>query len=134
MSREDGPETREGQPGARISWAEAALLGSCPRCGERTLFAGMLAFADRCRACGLDFTRFNVGDGPAALVTLAVGTITVALAIWLELSLAPAWWVHAMIWGPLTLALVIGGLRVTKAALLASEYRNDAREAGSKNP
>ena len=129
----DKHETPEGQPGTEISLAEAALLGLCPRCGAKTMFAGLLAFADTCRACGFDYTRFNVGDGPAALVTLAVGTITVALAIWVELSLGPPWWVHALLWVPLTFALVIGGLRVTKAWLLASEYRNDAREAGSKD-
>ncbi|WP_417322262.1 DUF983 domain-containing protein [Erythrobacter aureus] len=125
----DRPETREGQPGI----AEAALLGLCPRCGAKTMFAGMLAFSETCRACGLDYSRFNVGDGPAALVTLAVGTITVALAIWVELSLEPAWWAHALLWVPLTFVLVIGGLRVTKAWLLASEFLNDAREAGSRD-
>jgi len=31
---------------------------------------GWLAFADRCAVCGLDYTRFNVGDGPAALLVL----------------------------------------------------------------
>lgn len=125
----DNPDTREGQPGL----AEAALLGLCPRCGAKTLFGGMLAFATRCRACGLDYARFNVGDGPAALVTLAVGAITVGLAIWLQLSVEPPWWVHVLLWVPLTTALVIGGLRVTKAGLLVSEYRNDAREAGGKD-
>ena len=126
----DSPETREGQPGS----AEAALLGLCPRCGAKTMFAGMLAFAERCPTCELDYARFNVGDGPTALVTLAVGTITVALAVSVELSFGPSWWVHVLLWLPLTFALVIGGLRVTKAWLLASEYRNDAREAGSKEP
>lgn len=125
----DNPETHGGQPGL----AEAALLGLCPRCGERSLFDGWLAFAGKCKACGLDLSRFNVGDGPAALVTLAVGAITVGLAIWLQLSVEPPWWVHVLLWVPLTLALVIGGLRTTKAFLLISEYRNDAREAGSKD-
>ncbi|MBX7501799.1 DUF983 domain-containing protein [Qipengyuania sp. YG27] len=129
----DNPETREGQPGTETSLAEAALLGLCPRCRAKTMFGGMLAFSERCPACGLDYARFNVGDGPAALVTLAVGTITVGLAIWVQLSFEPPWWVHALLWVPLTFALVIGGLRVTKAWLLASEYRNDAREAGSKD-
>jgi len=125
----DNPETHEGQPGL----AEAALLGLCPRCGERSLFRDWLAFADKCSKCGLDLSRFNVGDGPAALVTLAVGAITVGLAIWLQLSVEPPWWVHVLLWVPLTTALVIGGLRTTKAFLLASEYRNDAREAGAKD-
>lgn len=123
------PSDGQGQPGL----AAAALFGLCPRCGAKTLFGGLLAFSERCSACGLDFTRFNVGDGPAAPVTLGVGTITVALAVWVALAFEPAWWVHVLLWGPLTLALVIGGLRVTKAWLLASEYRNDAREAGSRD-
>ncbi|WP_345719632.1 DUF983 domain-containing protein [Qipengyuania qiaonensis] len=97
------------------------------------MFDGMLAFSERCGICGLGYSRFNVGDGPAALLTLAVGTITVALAIWVELSFVPAWWVHVLIWIPVTFALVLGGLRITKAWLLASEYRNDAREAGSRD-
>ena len=122
------PETNKGQPGI----SQAALFGLCPRCGAKTMFTGMLAFADECADCGLDYSRFNVGDGPAALVTLVVGTITVGLAIWLQLSFEPPWWVHALLWIPLTFVLVIGLLRVTKAGLLASEYGNDAREAGGR--
>ena len=118
------PEPSKGQPGL----AEAALFGLCPRCGGRTLFAGPTRFADRCRACGLDLTRFNVGDGPAAFLTLGVGAIIVALALWLQLAAEPPWWVHAILWLPLTVAGVVLGLRVAKAALLQSEYRNKAGE------
>ena len=105
---------------------EAALLGLCPRCGGRTLFAGWIRFADRCRACGLDLTRFNVGDGPAAFLTLIVGALVVILALWLQLAAEPPWWVHLILWVPLTVLGVIFGLRVSKAALLQSEYRNKA--------
>jgi uncharacterized protein (DUF983 family) len=83
-------------------------------------------FADRCRACGLDLTRFNVGDGPAAFLTLVIGAIVVILALWLQLAAEPAWWVHVLLWPPLTVIGVILGLRVGKAALLQSEYRNKA--------
>ena len=108
--------------------AEAALFGLCPRCGGRTLFGGVTRFADRCRACGLDLTRFNVGDGPAAFLTMIVGAVVVALALTLQLSAEPPWWVHAILWLPLTVAGVVLGLRVAKAALLQSEYRNKAGE------
>lgn len=107
---------------------EAALFGLCPCCGGRTLFAGPTRFADRCRACGLDLTRFNVGDGPAAFLTMIVGALVVALALTLQLSVEPPWWVHAILWVPLTVAGVVLGLRVAKAALLQSEYRNKAGE------
>ena len=108
------------------SLIQAALLGQCPRCGGRTLFAGWVRFADRCRTCGLELTRFNVGDGPAAFLTLIVGAVVVVLALWLQLAAEPPWWVHVLLWPPLTVAGVILGLRVGKAALLQSEYRNKA--------
>jgi uncharacterized protein (DUF983 family) len=117
-----------GQPPLR----EAALFGLCPRCGERTLFAGPIKFADRCGACDLEFSRFNVGDGPAAFLTMIVGAIVVVLALTLQLSVEPPWWVHVILWVPLTTLGVIGGLRLAKAALLWSEYRQKASEAGRR--
>ncbi len=73
--------------------------------------------------CGLDFAQFNVGDGPAAFLTLIVGALVVIGAVSLQLSAGPPFWVHILIWPAVTLGLVIGGLRVGKAALLQSEYR-----------
>lgn len=105
-----------------------AIRGVCPRCGKGALFGGLTAFAPTCAACGLDFTRFNVGDGPAAFLTLIVGAVVVLGAVSLELAVSPPFWVHMLIWPVLTLALVIAGLRIAKAALLTSEYRNAARE------
>ncbi|USI71824.1 DUF983 domain-containing protein [Sphingomonas morindae] len=104
------------------------LKGLCPRCGAPTLFSGLIAFAPRCAACGLDFTAFNVGDGPAAFLTLIVGTLVCIGAIALELTAHPPFWVHVLIWVPVTLGLVLVLLRVAKAMLLASEYRNRAGE------
>ena len=105
-----------------------ALRGLCPRCGNRTLFAGLATFAPKCRACGLDFAGFNVGDGPAAFLVLIVGGLIVGLAIAVELSAEPPFWVHILLWLPLATILVVGALRVAKAALLALEYRHRARE------
>lgn len=106
----------------------AALEGLCPRCGARTLFAGWVRFADRCAACGLDFGRFNVGDGPAAFLTLILGAVVTAMAIALELTLHPPLWVHLVVWTPVTAAGVVGCLRLAKAALLWAEHRTAARE------
>lgn len=105
-----------------------ALKGACPQCGAKTLFDGLVAFAPTCRACGLDFSAFNVGDGPAAFLTLIVGAVVVLGAVSLELAAGPPFWVHILIWPALTLGLVLGGLRLAKGMLIASEYRNAARE------
>ena len=108
--------------------ASVALRGQCPRCGARTLYTSLASFAPRCRACGLDFTGFNVGDGPAAFLILIVGALVTGLAIWLELAAEPPFWVHILLWLPLTAALVVGSLRLAKGLLLALEYRHRARE------
>ncbi len=112
------------EPGSSV---QAALTGACPRCGARTLFTGWVKFADRCRGCGLDFSSFNVGDGPAAFLIFIVGTIIVVAALVIDGAFSPPWWVH-LVWIPITAALTIGGLRVSKAWLLAQEYRHRARE------
>ena len=108
-----------------MSRLAAALEGACPRCGERTLFAGTAAFAPCCRACGLDFTAFNVGDGPAAFLILIVGAILTAAAITVELEFQAPWWVH-LVWIPVGLILTLVGLRLAKALLIAREYRTGA--------
>ena len=107
---------------------QVALRGLCPRCGSRTLFAGVATFAPKCRACGLDFQAFNVGDGPAAFLVLIVGGLVTGLAIAVELATEPPFWVHILLWLPLTTILVVGLLRLAKAVLLALEYRHRAGE------
>ena len=107
--------------------AGASLKGLCPRCGARSLFKGPVSFADRCRACGLDFSGYNIGDGPAAFLILIVGAVVAVSAIVIDQSFAPPWWVHG-IWLPVAIVLTVGGLRIGKAALLFQEYSHQARE------
>jgi uncharacterized protein (DUF983 family) len=52
--------------------------------------------------------------------------------MWLQLSYEPSFWVHAVLWIPLTTGLVIYGLRAAKAALVFAEFKNNAAEAGRK--
>jgi uncharacterized protein (DUF983 family) len=117
-----------GQPGL----VPAALFALCPRCGAKGLFAGLTKFAPACPACGLDYSSFNVGDGPAAFLTFLVGGLITGLAIWLELAWHPPFWVHAVLWLPLTTLAVIWGLRAGKAALLAAEFQRQAGEGQLK--
>ena len=80
-------QTPKGQPPI----ARAALFGLCPQCGAQTLFDGPAKFAPHCRVCSLDFQSYNVGDGPAAFLTLIVGALidaTSALYLFVPL-LAP---------------------------------------------
>ncbi len=110
-----------------VSPLAGALAGRCPRCKSKTLFAGWVRFAERCRACGLDFESFNVGDGPAAFLIFIVGAVLVGGALVVDGAFTPAWWVH-IVWIPLGVAMTVLGLRWGKAPLLTQEYVHCARE------
>ena len=124
------PHTHDkGQPGL----VPAALFGLCPDCGQKTLFAGAVNFSDKCNRCGLDYTAFNVGDGPAALLTMAIGALIIVAAINLEIAFHPPFWLHALIWVPVTAIMVVLSLRFAKGALLIAEHRNKAKEGQLAN-
>src|SRR3546814_8583368 len=93
----------------------------------RSLFDGLVGFAPQCRACGLDYSAYNVGDGPAAFLTLIIGAVITVLALVTDAAFRPSLWVHALLWVPLTAIAVIWSLRISKAALLALEFRHKAR-------
>jgi uncharacterized protein (DUF983 family) len=111
----------------------ASLWGRCPRCGKGSLFRGYLKLSPSCSACGLDFTRFEAGDGPAVFVILIVGAIVAGGALITEVTFQPPYWVHALIWGPALLILSLGLLRPLKAALIVLQYKHKAEEGRRLN-
>lgn len=92
------------------------------------MFDGPIKFSERCDACGLDYGRYNVGDGPAAFLTLIIGALLIICALFLDFAVQPPLWVHILLWVPLTAAAVVYGLRLGKGALLASEHQRQATE------
>ncbi len=104
------------------------LAGRCPRCGQGRLFAGFITLAPNCSVCGLNFDFAEAGDGPAVFVILLAGFLVVGLALWTELTYEPPFWVHLIIFLPLTLFVCLGMLRPLKATLIALQYRNKAEQ------
>jgi uncharacterized protein (DUF983 family) len=102
--------------------------GRCPRCGEGRLFDGFLTLAPRCSNCGLEFDFADAGDGPAVFIMMIVGFIVVGLALVVEFTIHPPYWVHAVIWIPLVLGLSIGLLRPLKGLMIAQQYRQRAEQ------
>ncbi len=120
---------KKGQPGI----AQAALFALCPRCGSKGLFAGLTGFAPRCQSCGLDYASFNVGDGPAAFLTMVIGALVLGVGLWLELAFELPLWLLLVLLAPIIAGATVWGLRVSKAALLAAEYQRGAAEATGKD-
>jgi uncharacterized protein (DUF983 family) len=112
----------------KVSPYVAGILCRCPRCGRGRLFAGFLALAPRCEACGLDYGFADAGDGPAVFVILIAGFAVVAAAVVVEFVWRPPYWVHAVLWIPTTLALTLGLLRPLKGLLVALQFHHKAAE------
>ena len=109
------------------AWS-TGLAGRCPRCGQASIFKGFLDLAPRCAACDLDMRFADAGDGPAVFVCLFAGFIVVGAALWVEVRFEPPFWVHLVIFLPLTLIVCLGLLRPLKGLLVALQYRNKAEQ------
>jgi uncharacterized protein (DUF983 family) len=114
--------------GTSPSIVYASLLARCPRCGRGPLFRGFLHVASSCRTCGLDYSRFEAGDGPAVFVILIVGAIVAAGALLTEVWFQPPYWVHAVIWAPAVVILSLTLLRPLKASMIVLQYKHRAGE------
>jgi uncharacterized protein (DUF983 family) len=119
------PSYSKGQPGI----FQAALSGLCPRCHAKTLFEAPARVALKCTACELALGALERGGRLSGVFTALVAIVIMLLAMGLDAALRPPLWLHAVIWVPVTLIGVIGGLRLFKAALLYANY-----EACSDDP
>ncbi|QQS14083.1 MAG: DUF983 domain-containing protein [Rhodospirillales bacterium] len=106
------------------------LAGRCPRCGRGALFTALLTVRERCAECGLDLRGHDAGDGPAVFVILGLGALLVPLVLWMEFRFDPPWWLHVVVWGPVTLAMTILPLRLIKGILVAQQYRHRSTAGG----
>ncbi|MFM1816875.1 MAG: hypothetical protein RLZ98_3570 [Pseudomonadota bacterium] len=96
----------------------------CPACGEGRLYAGFLAVNAQCPACGEELHHHRADDAPPYFVMLLVGHVIVAGVLALEQSMAPAEWVHLVLWLPLTLLLSLWLLPRVKGMIVAIQWAN----------
>jgi uncharacterized protein (DUF983 family) len=110
---------------------QSALRGlacRCPRCGRGKLYSGYLNLRANCEACGLDYAFTDAGDGPAVFIILIAGAIVVGSALIVEVKYQPPFWLHAMLWLPLTLVVTLWPLRAMKSLLIALQFHHKAAE------
>ncbi len=116
----------------KTSTIVTGLAGRCPRCAQGPLFKGFLTPASTCETCGLDLGFADSGDGPAIFIIFIVGFIVVGFALVVDVVFSPSMLVHMALWIPLTVVLAVGLLRPFKGAMIALQYRHDAREGRSE--
>ena len=88
------------------------------------MFLGYLTVRDACRACGLDLSAEDSGDGPAIFIIFILGATVVPMALWLEASMQPPLWLHAIVWSVVILGGTIALLRPFKAVMVALQFRH----------
>ena len=98
------------------------LSGRCPACGEGRLFGRFMKVAPACSACGEEFHHHRADDFPAYLVIILVGHLVVPLTLYVEVVFSPAYWLHALIWGPLVIGLSLGLLQPVKGLVVALQW------------
>lgn len=109
----------------RLSSVATGLRCKCPRCGKGKLYRGLLAVADRCSECGLDYSRLNADDGAAFFIIVAYSALIIPLAVWVEFTFDPPFWLHVVIWLPVISGGAIALMRPLKAWLIAQHYKHN---------
>jgi len=107
-------------PGASF---KSVLWCRCPRCGEGSLYDGLLAVKAICEHCELDLEKYNIGDGASTIVIFILGLLVVPLVLLFETLAEPKVWMHFLVWPPVIILLGIFLLRPVKAALVANHYK-----------
>jgi uncharacterized protein (DUF983 family) len=100
------------------------FLNRCPNCGRGRLFRAFLKAEDHCAVCGEALHHQRADDAPAYFVILIVGHIVVPLVLSVELTLHPPYWVHLVLWLPLTLGLALGLIQPIKGAIIGLQWAN----------
>lgn len=109
---------RRGVAGAMLRGAK----GRCPNCGAGRLFARYLKVADHCPVCEEALHHHRADDAPPYFTIFIAGHLVLPLLLAFEAAYKPALWLHAAIWGPVTIALCLALLPAVKGAIVGLQW------------
>lgn len=95
------------------------------------MFKSFLKLYEVCPHCGLDYRFASPDDGPAFFSLCIIALPLIFFVVWLQIAFSPPFWVHLLTSFPLMIAGCILPLRPIKGWLVASQYVNQAQEAGT---
>lgn len=117
----------------KVSPVAAGLGCKCPHCGRGRLFEGYLTVAEACGQCGLDLRKADSGDGPAIFIIFILGFLVVPMALFVEATFAPPYWLHVTLWPVVILGGALGLLRPLKGLLIALQFHHKASDSGTQS-
>ena len=98
----------------------------CPNCGKSRLFGKYLKVD--CEECGEEFHHHRADDFPAYFVIIVVGHVIVPAILAVETAYSPAYWLHFLIWLPLTLVSSLGLLQPAKGAIVGLQWQTGVHD------
>jgi uncharacterized protein (DUF983 family) len=101
-----------------------AFACTCPRCGKAGLYTSRFGLNIRpaCPACGLDFSRHDVGDGSVFFIMFALCILLPPLALLADHLFHPPMWAQMIIWTFLAIGLTMVAMRPLTALLIDIQY------------
>jgi len=100
------------------------FMHSCPKCGNGPLYKSYLKTVDQCGACDEELHHHRADDAPAYFTISIVGKLIVGFFLTVELTYAPPYWVHAVLWGPLLLIMTLLLLPRIKGIIVGLQWAN----------
>lgn len=100
-----------------------ALRCRCPRCAQGRIFAGFLDFKTCCAECQLPLQQADSGDGPAVILTFALGFLLVPPILIFALHSNWPMWLHTVVWSVVIMGATLGSVRPAKALMVGLQYR-----------
>jgi len=123
MSISTSSELAPDAPARSVSNAmRRGASGKCPACGKGALFTSYLEVAHRCPECAEDLYHHRADDAPPYFTILIVGHLVVAGVMMVEDYFHPNYWVHLLMWIPLTIGLSLLILPRVKGALVGLQW------------
>lgn len=98
------------------------LRARCPNCGKGKMFNAFLKVAPQCTVCGEDLSHQRADDAPPYFVIFITGHVVVPLSLSIEFNYAPPYWLHLVLWLPLTLGMALGLLTPVKGAVVGLQW------------
>lgn len=113
-----------------IDLIKLGLSCKCPQCGTGNLYKSRfdLTLKKSCESCGLDLAKNDSADGPAVLLIFVLGFLIVPLALIIDHMYTWPVWLHGLIWGALTLFLILATLKPIKAYIIALQFKHRPRD------
>lgn len=102
-----------------------AIPLKCPSCAKGRIFENIIKVkpAEKCSSCGMDFSKFDIGDAPSFFSIFSIGFLIPLLAILVEVYFQPSLTTHMLIWIPATFIFCIFTLTYVRSLFIHMEYK-----------